>query len=276
MSSIDNIDFIISDLKDFLKLTDYESRAYITLLISGPLKISKLSQLAKIPRSKCYTVVKSLMSKGLAYEVSDKPLTVGARDIKEVAYRKLNETYRALEMKADRIVKIVDQVAVARLSDDKEVELAKVSLINTLEDLESSLIIDLANVKKEIIIVTSRSPIKISWRKLIQPIINAVKSGVAIRYYVSEETGIGRHIVNYFKLLKDEPIEGRGVIEIYSGPPIEQPFIIIDDRIVYNLITDPNLETFLFAIKIVNSSYAKHMKIYFTLLKTKSNITKVI
>ncbi|MFQ6075891.1 MAG: TrmB family transcriptional regulator, partial [Candidatus Bathyarchaeia archaeon] len=45
-------------------LTDYESRAYLILLTLGTMNASQLSNLADLPYSKVYNVLKSLERKG--------------------------------------------------------------------------------------------------------------------------------------------------------------------------------------------------------------------
>lgn len=54
-------------------LSDYESRAYITLLKHDSLTVSELAYRAQIPRTKAYSVVRSLVRKGLAELLDKKP-----------------------------------------------------------------------------------------------------------------------------------------------------------------------------------------------------------
>jgi sugar-specific transcriptional regulator TrmB len=64
---------LISDLKEF-GLSEYEAKSYLTLTVHGPLPASSISDLSKIPQSKIYEVLKSLISKCLAEYCNGKPL----------------------------------------------------------------------------------------------------------------------------------------------------------------------------------------------------------
>jgi len=61
-----------------LDLTPYESRAYISLMMHGPMSPSELSQKTGIPRPRAYDVLRSLIEKGLLIEQSGKPPIYGA------------------------------------------------------------------------------------------------------------------------------------------------------------------------------------------------------
>ena len=64
---------IISDLKEF-GLSEYEAKSYLALSIHGPLNASSIAEFSKIPQSKIYEVLKSLVSKSLAEYWNGKPL----------------------------------------------------------------------------------------------------------------------------------------------------------------------------------------------------------
>jgi len=56
-----------------LGLTPYESKAYIALIIHGPMSPSDLNQKAGIPRPRTYDVLNSLVGKGLLLEQPGRP-----------------------------------------------------------------------------------------------------------------------------------------------------------------------------------------------------------
>jgi len=62
-----------SGLEEF-GLSEYESRAYLTLLKHDSLTVSELAYHAQIPRTKAYAVVKTLVRKGLAELLDKKPV----------------------------------------------------------------------------------------------------------------------------------------------------------------------------------------------------------
>jgi sugar-specific transcriptional regulator TrmB len=54
-------------LKQFFRLTSYESRVYLALLKS-PMRLDELSRASRVPKPRIYDVVKSLLAKGFAVE----------------------------------------------------------------------------------------------------------------------------------------------------------------------------------------------------------------
>lgn len=100
-------------------LTEYESKAYFTLLLTDREKMGNLCRRSGIPQSKIYWVVEGLESKGLVNQVNDFPKTVSAlplepylsmainskqKEIAEIVYRgkELQEITRALKPVAEK------------------------------------------------------------------------------------------------------------------------------------------------------------------------------
>lgn len=64
---------LIKSLKEF-GMGEYEAKAYLALTIHGPLPASLVSEKSKIPQSKIYDTLKSLVSKSLAEFWNGRPL----------------------------------------------------------------------------------------------------------------------------------------------------------------------------------------------------------
>lgn len=64
---------LVRSLKEF-GMSEYEAKAYLALTIHGPLPASSVSEKSKIPQSKIYDTLKSLVSKSLAEFWNGKPL----------------------------------------------------------------------------------------------------------------------------------------------------------------------------------------------------------
>lgn len=64
---------IAETLNKQLDLTPYESKAYVSLVMHGPMSPSELAQKTRVPRPRVYDVLRSLMEKGLLIEQSGKP-----------------------------------------------------------------------------------------------------------------------------------------------------------------------------------------------------------
>ena len=71
---------IIELLNEELGLTPYESKAYIALLLHGPLSPRGVNQKSGIPRPRTYDVLNSLVGKGLLMEQPGRPRMYAAVD----------------------------------------------------------------------------------------------------------------------------------------------------------------------------------------------------
>jgi len=80
--------FIIS-LREF-GLSDYEAKAYLALILHGPLTASGVTEKSSIPQSKVYGILKSLSEKFLTESWNGKPLKFKAVE-PEIALRKVLE-----------------------------------------------------------------------------------------------------------------------------------------------------------------------------------------
>jgi sugar-specific transcriptional regulator TrmB len=100
-----------------LGLTPYESRAYVSLMIQGPMSPSELAQKTSIPRPRAYDVLRSLMEKGLLMEQSGRPSIYAAvepaQGLKNLLIATEMETLRQLEEKrktAQTLTKLLSQM----------------------------------------------------------------------------------------------------------------------------------------------------------------------
>lgn len=86
-----------------LGLTPYESRAYVSLMVQGPMSPSELAQKTSIPRPRAYDVLRSLMEKGLLMEQSGRPSIYAAvepaQGLKNLLIATEMEALRRLEEK---------------------------------------------------------------------------------------------------------------------------------------------------------------------------------
>jgi len=98
-------------------LTPYESRAYVSLMMHGPMSPSELAQKSGIPRPRAYDVLQSLVEKGLLIEQSGKPPIYGVveptRGLKNLLTNIELESSRLLEEKkkaAQTLAKLLSEM----------------------------------------------------------------------------------------------------------------------------------------------------------------------
>lgn len=71
---------LTTGLQIALNLSQYESRAYLTLIKNGELSPSKLSQVSGIPRPRSYDVLRALVERGFASERPGRPVRFAPTD----------------------------------------------------------------------------------------------------------------------------------------------------------------------------------------------------
>ncbi|MFQ5759128.1 MAG: TrmB family transcriptional regulator, partial [Candidatus Bathyarchaeia archaeon] len=76
----DDKEKLIELLNEELDLTPYESKAYMALLLHGPLSPRGVNQKSGIPRPRAYDVLNSLVGKGLLMEQPGRPRMYAAVD----------------------------------------------------------------------------------------------------------------------------------------------------------------------------------------------------
>jgi len=72
-------------------LSDYETRAYVALVAVGTGSASSVAELARIPRTSAYKVMKSLEAKGFAKELKGRPRAFGPVDPSELSKKLVGE-----------------------------------------------------------------------------------------------------------------------------------------------------------------------------------------
>jgi len=84
-------------------LSEYEGRAYFTLLVCGRLSASNLWKKSGLPQSKVYQVIHTLTAKGLVDLVGIKPVQVQSKPLYEFVLNIIREKKRLVSL-IDRTV----------------------------------------------------------------------------------------------------------------------------------------------------------------------------
>ena len=89
-----------------LGLTEYESRAYLALIKTGPSRASELSFFAQIPRSKTYGTVRELARKGMLRVIPGRPELYSAVSPSEALMPLINSLHDKLQRSEDIVVEL--------------------------------------------------------------------------------------------------------------------------------------------------------------------------
>lgn len=82
---------------EYIGFTKYEAKAYIALLENGDLNGYELSKKAAIPKPNAYSILKSMVNKGLVYKIEEKSVRYRPRDFDEIAKKVKREMEDNLE-----------------------------------------------------------------------------------------------------------------------------------------------------------------------------------
>jgi len=78
-------------------LTEYESKAFFTLRLTGELGMWELSKRSSVPQSKIYMVADSLQQKGLVDVSEERPKTITPRSLKRYLRSRICEKRREVQ-----------------------------------------------------------------------------------------------------------------------------------------------------------------------------------
>ena len=77
-------------------LTEYESKAYFTLLLTDRSKVWDLSKKSSVPNGKVYLTVENLKEKGLVQTVAEFPKVISPEPFQPYLSMKINEKQREI------------------------------------------------------------------------------------------------------------------------------------------------------------------------------------
>jgi len=143
-----------------LDLTPYESKAYLAVLLYGPLSPMGVNQKSGIPRPRTYDVLNSLVGKGLLMEQPGRPRMYTAVNPKVGLERMMKELegrmLRQIEEKRKNIERLISELSVIY---DRRREMTLEEELVWVTKRDSSLIARyseaIRNIEKELVVATA-------------------------------------------------------------------------------------------------------------------------
>ncbi|MFQ6065035.1 MAG: TrmB family transcriptional regulator [Candidatus Bathyarchaeia archaeon] len=108
---IESNEQLVELLNEELGLTPYESKAYIALLLHGPLSPRGVNQKSGIPRPRTYDVLNSLVGKGLLMEQPGRPRMYAAVDPRVGLEKIMTELERKMLRQLEEKRKIAERLS---------------------------------------------------------------------------------------------------------------------------------------------------------------------
>jgi len=236
---IENND-LIGNLEEF-GLSQYESRAYLTMIGKGSLSASEIAYYSHLPRTKIYLTLKKLEKKGLSVISQQKPLICSAINPNEA----FEEIVIIQEQKLRNMKRVVEKLQ--KINDES----------NSLKGLEEKryFILDPKSTLQKLSILVENSRTSITaildvWglrllSECTSSLIKAITKGVKLQFLISNQC-IGSE---YLSFLPDEIMIKIG--NIFSN------IIIIDSGNIINIDGGNGKAALFTSIDILGFSYMK-------------------
>ena len=237
--NIENND-LIGNLEEF-GLSQYEARAYLTMIGKGSLSASEIAYYSHLPRTKIYLTLKKLEKKGLSVISQQKPLICSAINPTEA----FEEIVIIQEQKLRNMKRVVEKLQ--KINDES----------NSLKGLEEKryFILDPKSTLQKLTILLENSRTSITaildvWGlRLISQcntsLIKAITKGVNLRFLISNQC-IGSE---YLSFLPDEIMVKIG--NVFSN------IIILDSTNIINIDGGNGRAALFTSIDILGFSYMK-------------------
>jgi len=180
----ENKERLVEILNEELGLTPYESKAYIALLLHGPLSPQGLNQKSGIPRPRTYDVLNSLVGKGLLMEQPGRPRMYAAVDPQVGLERMMTDLERNSLRQLEEKRKTVDKLSttLSKLHEDsREVAIEEEKVWVTRRDsaFVARYCEAIRNVQKEFVIATpALDPPE---KEVLEAVKHVLKKGKTVR-----------------------------------------------------------------------------------------------
>ena len=213
-----------------LGLTEYESRIYLVLVRTGPIKAGEISFFGQVPRTKTYGAIRELEHKGLLRVIPGKPELYAPSSPNEVLMplvTKLNKEVKSTEELVHNLTvtfesnKYVKREVPKEAGEFWEIEGRK-SIFNKLNQI-------LSDATKSINYCTSASGLIRAYKAHSEILENVRKRGATVRVLspiTSENSGVVRELGEIVEVKRlDKPfgtsfvsVDGRELVIIESRP----------------------------------------------------------
>lgn len=223
----------LSQLADILNekmgLSPYESRAYLSLMIHGPMSPTGIAQKADIPRPRVYDVVQNLAEKGLLVEQTGKPSIYAVieprQGLRNLLAEMEIETSKQLEEKRRTVKALIESLSqIYDRSRQLKLEKSRVWLSRRDSAFLAVYSEAIRNCQKEVL-VASTSP-RPPEKEASEAVEHAVKTGKSVR--------VLRHVTKKWSLEDLEAyqkyIEAGTRVKFLDAAEIPLRFMVFDER----------------------------------------------
>lgn len=250
---------MIEDLKK-LGLNDYQAKAYLALLKYGTQTGGEVAKHSEIPPTRVFDVLKSLVDKGLADMIGEKPMLFKAlkpeKGLGGMIERKI-EDLKASETDLIKSLKVF-QVPISKPRIHE-----KITTVLGFRKMFSHFVEWAKTAKSEILIYSVGEEIPFSVKTAVR---KAVKGGIKIRFIATRHDEENKHILKEFKTF--------GWKMRHYPSTQEFTFSVIDKKECMINVRNPEEKEERISIFFEIPGLAKSLAEYYEVLWKKSEIIK--
>jgi len=173
-------------LSENFGLSEYEAKAYLSLVTHGASEARKLSLACGVPRTKIYGTLKKLMERGLVVEVVGEPRKF-APTSPEKAFKPYLQSFR--EKTSDRVISLVESDRLLQLLEEAykktslkgEPERGDVWIIRRRPEIIRSIREMLCRAERSVNVITTEKGLVLFYKTVGKLLDKTVESGVNVR-----------------------------------------------------------------------------------------------
>ncbi len=223
---------LINQLKDF-GLNSYESKLWTALLSKGAATAGELSDLANVPRSRCYDVLESLEKKGFIVMKLGKPIKYIAVPPEDVIERIKKNVHAEAEAQSEMLEKVKSSEVITELNSlfNKGVDVLEPfefsGVLKGRRNIHNQLDYLTKNSTKSISIITTPQGIVRKMNVLKSSLKKAKDRNVKVRIAAPLTSDIKKQLGDLAKLVEIRNVDGFGRICVFDGKDVV--FMVTDD-----------------------------------------------
>ncbi len=189
-----------------LGLTEYESKAVVSLITKGALQAPDISRTAEIPKTRVYDVLEKLEEKGLVISMEGRPKKYQSVETEKIIQKLIEEKQKEFSLIQDNAIKLKDRL----FSEKKEEQKQSILRVKETKDFDRILGQEILKAKKSVIGFT-----ELREKSVLHEALNkAAENKIDIKIISDKKTDLHEKISskNEFHSLNAFLIDGKKIV----------------------------------------------------------------
>jgi len=187
-------------LSEYLGLSEYEAKLYVSLIEVGQATARKLSVFSGVPRTKVYTVLKRLIDMGFVTEIPGEPrrfLPVPPN----IALKSYLQTYRDMTQNLSSLISTLEE-ALKRARTQEKLRQGSIWTISGKQNIFKKIREMLINAKRSVYIITNGNGLILLFRMFSRLLDELASRSVKIKIITTNEQN-SKYLVKELRYLYD-------------------------------------------------------------------------